>query len=164
MSNEWRCLYQIENWKNKTLELNVPDGDIVTHTSLNILDNLHLVYMHLDRDVWREKESDLPSYCDWSYDIRINTGPHGVLTTKELIRRYIEHLAGILNEGWVPDWNKYDDYASEPHSIYYDHDEGVFHIDGVDFLQSDEIYFKSREAAEKVIKVAEEQLRILFGV
>jgi len=161
MSNEWRKLYEIEDFRNKLEDIN---NCQIEHREFAAWHKTKTVYNDFDKPVWREKEPELPSYDNWlknnspaftmvNHDYTI-VGYAG-LTCKELLRRYIRHLADIVNEGWVAEDNGYN-------IIFVS-------IDGTELqccrsgVRDDTIRFKTGGTASRVINHCPKELKELYG-
>ena len=169
MSNEWCCLYEIEDWRDKDLE-RAYAGMVIDYPKGTVVYMYPVVGKFFDKPVWREKTAGLPTYEEWDKNrlkitgLSCACGRHVELEESlylvEKIRRYIDHLAEIVNGDWEPNWN--DDTSR--HYIFYHHHDLELKIGSMYNSVSLDWYFKSEEAAERVIKVAEHELKIAFGV
>jgi len=122
---------------------------------------------------FKEAEPELTSYDEWVKDnehylviptnckdcsvVKVKTAKF--FTRKELLRRYIEHLASIVNEGWKPNWRD----AEAIWSIYHSAPTGL-HVESWCHISYSNTVFKSDEAAQRVISVAEKEIKELYNV
>lgn len=84
------------------------------------------------------------------------------ITRRERILRYLEALADKVNEGWKPDWKK---SSERKYFLAYSHDVDQITIGSNRYFKEiSDIYFKSREAAERVIAEARIELQELFSI
>jgi len=68
------------------------------------------------------------------------------------------NVAKYLNGDWQPDWNNENEYK---YSIYYSHRYNRLSINNVYGIQSQSIYFKTKELAKKAIEIlGEETIRL----
>ena len=102
---EWKKLYEIENWRDKKIEIKLSTDLYQVYEKGKI--PAHRIVEFFDKPVWLEAEPELPSYEDWCRNnefVYIKDKDNisrfhclsYILTRKELLRRYIEHLAEIV--------------------------------------------------------------------
>lgn len=172
---EWKKLYEIEDFRDKDLEYidyNYND-DGTTRIDRCWVDKTygyiycgqrgeknkgHICFgTQFDKPLWREAQPDLPTYDDW-FDTHYCH--QSILTSKELLRRYIQHLADIVNDGWVPDLKS---KVQKKYYIFFN-SENVFSVWVHVHVFINVIYFESEDAARRVIDNASQELLELFGV
>ena len=64
------------------------------------------------------------------------------------------NVAKYLNDGWQPDWGSVED---RKYYIYYSNQYEILNIDGTVSVQSNIIYFKSKELAQQAIEILGEE-------
>jgi len=147
--NEWKKLYEIENWEKKQIETtaNQKNRRETIDFSKGVIHNQDVrdkIAHYFDKPVWREIETELPSFVE--YDKKHYAAP----TRKDLLHRYIEHLAGIVGKGVFV--------------ILYDTDKKEFVPVYSSTMLSSESRFISGKAAQRVINHANKELKELYGV
>jgi hypothetical protein len=72
------------------------------------------------------------------------------------------HIAKYLNDGWMPDWNDYD---QKKYFIYYNFKEKYFLFTYTYNCKNAIDYFKDRKTVQKALKMmGEESLKDLFMI
>jgi len=143
--NEWKKLYEIENWRDKQgiIKHKDHDGSLTTLMLQESRKHYMLISSDFDKPVWCEIKPELPSYADWYKH-------YAAPTRKDLLHRYIEHLAGIVGKGGFV--------------ILYDTDKKEFVPVYSSTMLSSESRFISGKAAQRVINHANKELKELYGV
>ena len=185
--NKWRKLYEIKDWKLIELEVidyncnddGTPDISKCKYNAqegtMYFTDGTGWICIgnNFEKECWREAEPRLPTYDEWLNNNSIITAciENGkgnefierntdIFTSRELLRRYIQHLADILNDGWVPNWSTNE---SKFH-ILMDFDIKGFLVREAFSCMYDIIYFKSEIIAKQILDHAKEQLEELYEV
>ena len=70
--------------------------------------------------------------------------------SKLLTFRKLLEVADYLNDNWKPNWN---DVNQLKYYISYNYEKNIFEIDYSRYINSELIYFSSRENAEKAIEI-----------
>lgn len=163
--NNWKRLYEIENWRYKLSEDKIRFKD---SGAWKIKD---AVYDCFDKPVWQEVESNIMSYKNWldSNDKKhpFKEIPNGytsdlcLLTSKELAIRYLEYLANKLNNDWEPEWSN---VTQKKYYVYYNNNIEKFVTCGDARMSYGLTVFRSVETAEQAIEIARPQLKLIMGV
>ena len=163
MSNEWRKLYEIEDFRNK-LKKNEIEYVLNGHVFPGKCISECTIADEFEKTAWRLAKPELPSYDEWlkdnqpaftmvNHDYTI-VGYAG-LTCKELLRRYIRHLADIVNEGWVAEDNGYNIFFCLVHGE-------ELHVCNSG-CRDGTIRFKTGGTASRVINHCPKELKELYG-
>lgn len=91
----------------------------------------------------------------YNYSVSTNIDHLSKLVT---FRKLLE-VADYLNDGWKPDWN---DVNQIKYYILYNHERNIFEIEYCRYINSELVYFSSRENAEKAIEIIREELRQFY--
>ena len=93
------------------------------------------------------------------YNFHVNTNTYHL--SKLLTFRKLLEVADYLNGNWKPNWN---DVNQLKYYISYNYEKNIFEIEYCRYINSELIYFSSRENAEKAIEIiGKEELKQFFS-
>ena len=157
-------LFEIERWGHKKVKRYYTDNDeqlyeTIDFTAFWTTYLQELIKNEYDKPVWEEAVT-LPGFNTWQAATSLTLGSSAI-TRKELLRRYIQDLAGRVNGNWDSTWkiNNLPRYY-----IVYNQGRRLLDLEMTYDHQADTTYFNTKTGANIVIDHAIKELKELFDI